>query len=471
MQSRGLQLKLAIIFIAVTIMILMINDLLIYWNTSLEMENQLGANLEAIAAATASQVDETLLLHLLEINTDSRTRRNMQMRLDGLARSTGVSRIYLFNQRLENLVDSADEYPVGVSLPQLMAERREIEKVFEGKNVASTLFEGFDNKLYKSGFAPIRVGNGILAATGVDASANFLITLRDLRNKTLLLGIFCILGAVIAAIIFSRTLVHPLMTLVGAAHRIGRGKLDKPIPVSGTDEIGFLGKTMEEMRKNILKRDQQLTMVIASIAHEIRNPLAGIELFAELAQSNLSKEDENYHNIQKIIKESRKLKSTLTDFLEYAKPSAPETRPCVLKEIVEQVRPFLEKDLAQNQVKIEYRNSQDEKRFLCDERHCIQIFHNLLQNSIHAMPGGGIIIVEEEWRKNNMVCRISDKGKGIREELRSRIFDPFITTKEKGTGLGLAIVKKLIQENGGEIELVSSGEDGTTFQLLFPAAA
>ncbi len=468
--SRGLQFKITFVFIVVTVVVLLVNNFLIYWNTSLEMEKQLGSSLESIAAATAAQIDEAMLFHLLEQSTGSRTVKNVQIRLQELVKSTGVEQIYLFSSNLENLVDSSDDYAVGSIIPKLRFEQDEIGTVFSGGQASSILFRGNDGKLYKSGYAPVQYEGRVLAAVGVDASATFLDVLQDVRQQTILLGIICILGAVAAVLIFSRTLVMPLRRLVTAARQIGRGKFHQPVPVSGTDEIGFLGRTMDEMRENILKRDQQLKMMIASIAHEIRNPLAGIELFAELVQNNFKMEDENHQLVQKILDETRKLKTTLTNFLEYAKPDTPEKTPCTLREIIEQVQPFVEKDLAQRSAVIRYQPSGAGVKILCDERHFAQVMLNMLQNAIHAMPEGGTVAVEEEINGGFFTFYISDEGSGIPAEIQHRIFDPFVTSKEKGTGLGLAIVKKLIEENGGDIELQRTGSTGTTFRISLPLA-
>ena len=467
-RSLGLQFKFTFVFIIVTVIILFVNNFLIYWNTSLEMEKQLGSSLESIAAATAAQIDEAVMLHLLEKSPDSRTAKNIQARLRELVESTGVEHIYLFSDNLENLVDSSGDFLVGSLIPKLRFEQDEIEKVFKGSRVSSILFRGNNGKLYKSGYAPVRFEGQILAAVGVDASATFLDVLQDVRRQIILLGILCVLGAVAAALVFSRSLVMPLRRLVTAARRIGRGNFLEPVPVSGTDEIGFLGGTMDEMRENILKRDQQIKMMIASIAHEIRNPLAGMELFAELVQRNFSKEDENHQRVQKILDESRKLKTTLTNFLEYAKPDTPEKSPCTLKEIIEQVTPFVEKDLIQKNAAIRYIPSVRNGTVFCDERHFAQVMLNLFQNAVHAMSEGGAVTVTEEVNGSFLTFYVADEGKGIPPKIKDRIFDPFVTSKEKGTGLGLAIVKKLIEENGGEIELVKTGADGTTFKISLP---
>lgn len=467
-RPRGLQFKVGILFVVTTIIILVINNFLIYWNTRLEMEKQLGTSLEAIAAAAAAQVDEPLLLHLLEQGGESRTYHNMQVRLSELARSTGVKRIYLFNSILENLVDSGDEFGSGIILPQLKFEQNEMADVFKGISSSTTLFRGNDGVLYKSGFAPISYGNQVIAAVGVDASASFLEVIQNLSRTMLLLGLICIAGVIMAAAVFSRTLVRPLRALVTSARQIGKGRFHHAVTVAGSDEIGFLGQTMDEMRLNILQRDQQLKMMIASIAHEIRNPLGGIELFAELIQSSLAKKDERWEQIQKILNETRKLKMTINHFLEYAKPSAPEKKPCSVQEIIEEVRPFVEKDLQQNNTILNYTSSNQDKKVICDERHLAQVFLNLIQNAIHAMPEGGIITISEMWHNDSLILRVADAGKGIPVELKEKIFDPFVTTKEKGTGLGLAIVKKLVEENGGEIVIEETNQKGTTFQITLP---
>ena len=123
--------------------------------------------------------------------------------------------------------------------------------------------------------------------------------------------------------LFARTITKPIHRLVGAADEIGKGNFGKGIRIDTRDELGYLGSAMENMRKGIVERDNQLKMMLAGVAHEIRNPLGGIEIFAGLLAEEL--EGNSKEHTQKIIKEVRNLDGIITQFLEYARPIEPQS--------------------------------------------------------------------------------------------------------------------------------------------------
>jgi signal transduction histidine kinase len=96
-----------------------------------------------------------------------------------------------------------------------------------------------------------------------------------------------------------------------------------------------------------------------------------------------------------------------------------------------------------------------------------EVFVNLIQNAIDAMPAGGTLTLRTYPEKNRVVAEISDTGKGIPEDIREKIFDPFFSTRHEGVGLGLSIAYRIIREHGGDIEVSSKPGDGTTFKILF----
>lgn len=464
----GLQSKLIITFIFIALVILFLNNLLIYWETRRALENELGLSLRAVAAAAASQIDGAGILTLKKGYENTRTYKNNLNKLKRLTSNTGVKRIYIFNDQMINIIDSNEYYNIGERLYNLKFYQTEISMVFDGKTTSSVLFKGKDEKLYKTGYAPIMFGDKVVAAVGVEASANFLESIEGLKKKMTVLGIICILLAAGAAVFFSRTIVKPLKKLVGYAREIGKGNFYSNIDTSRKDEIGFLSRTMEEMKTNIIKRDTQLKMMLASVAHEIRNPLGGIELFAGLIDNGLTEVDEKKQQVKKIITEVRKLKDIINDFLEYAKPALPDKKSCLVSNILEEIKPFIEKEMLKNNVYLKLYNTSQERYTTFDSSHLRQIFINLIKNSIQAMPNGGTILIEEKCENEKIVLKIADEGEEIPENIKEKIFDPFVTTREKGTGLGLAIVKKLLEVNGGGISLSEDKDEKLKFILTLP---
>jgi signal transduction histidine kinase len=273
--------------------------------------------------------------------------------------------------------------------------------------------------------------------------------------------------AVLFAMLFSDRLTRPLNRLSRSAETIGRGNYDVPITVKGRDEIAFLAKTMEEMRQGVVQRDTRLKAMLAGVAHEIRNPLGGIELFAGLLMDDLRGKAQK-EQAKKILKEVQTLKAIVNDFLDYARPASPKRQGSRLDEVLGEVHMLLSEELLQSKSHLTW--STNKLAVTIDPQHAQQIFLNLVKNSLQAMPHGGDINVKARSSDGQVEIMVSDSGTGIQEQAREQLFEPFFTTRKTGTGLGLAIVKSLCQANGGDIRLAKSDSGGTTFKLVFEKA-
>jgi signal transduction histidine kinase len=215
------------------------------------------------------------------------------------------------------------------------------------------------------------------------------------------------------------------------------------------------------MRRAVIERQQRQQMMLAGIAHEIRNPLGGIELFAGLLQKKCPPSLQP--DIDKILHEVQQLKKIVQDFLEYARPSPPQRRQVRLAAAVDETRELLG-NLSEG---IDWQL--DVAKALTvevDADHLRRMLLNLLRNACEAVAeqnARGINIVGTP-RDKNIDLVIQDNGPGIAAEHRDKIFEPFFTTRHHGTGLGLALVKLLAEENGGRVELLN-GEQGAAFRL------
>ncbi|HNI12835.1 MAG TPA: HAMP domain-containing sensor histidine kinase, partial [bacterium] len=250
------------------------------------------------------------------------------------------------------------------------------------------------------------------------------------------------------------------------AEHIGSGKLDRKIAIQTGDEVGFLGRTMDRMRENILKRDQYMKTMLAGVAHELRNPLGGMELYAHLLNKEIPDGDNRKKAILKVLRELDVMKQIVNDFLDYARPKEPQPMVCDLSKLIDEIRINLSALTTEKSVQWEV--ELNEKQVYADPGHLRQILINLIEN---AMQSGNVLprvrIVSQ--RVNAMIeITVEDNGHGIEDNIKEKIFDPFFTTKEKGSGLGLAIVKKFVDENDGDITITSSGTNGTMVRLMFP---
>jgi signal transduction histidine kinase len=211
----------------------------------------------------------------------------------------------------------------------------------------------------------------------------------------------------------------------------------------------------------------------ASIAHEIRNPLNGIEGFASLLEREL--EGDSLRLIKHIIKGTKNINEIVTDLLFLARPIKLNLRRYELPKIIDKALLFVDQELGHKgsrniQIEKDYDSCDD--FILCDPDRLQQAFLNILLNAIQSMPDGGKIKIftRKSTTKDIPIIQIGfvDTGEGINYGTIKKVFEPFFTTKDDGTGLGLAIVRKIIELHEGRINILCGPEKGTTIMVNLP---
>ncbi len=457
--------RLILLFIISILIIFFVAGYYLLWEIRATLDRALGKNLEVMAKLIALDIDPNFLAYLQPGDESSRTYQNILENFHRFQSVTDVTRIYLFDRDLLSIADSDTLVSIGQNYLQLRFNQAEVTAVFNGLTASSILFEGVDGNLFKTGFAPIKSNGEIVAGIAVEGSAEMLNVVRSIQKNLMWLGLVIVLGGIIIGSIFANRITVPIKRLESAAAAISGGNLHHQIPKFGRNEVGFLARTMEEMRQNILERDMQQQTMLAGVAHEIRNPLGGIELFAGLLSSEIQETDlKNY--AQKILKEVQNLKIIIQNFLDYARPIPANRIKCDVRSILNEAVLLLSSELTSIQLK--YDQSENEITAFVDPQHLKQVFLNLIKNSVAALPNGGTIFVNVNSQRDRIKISYWDTGAGIPSDLAEKIFQPFFTTREKGTGLGLAIIKNLIVENGGSIRFVSSNEAGARFEIDLP---
>ncbi|NMB75651.1 MAG: HAMP domain-containing histidine kinase [Myxococcales bacterium] len=441
-----------------------------YRAARLSLEEQLGQELTAIARQAADLAARPWILELAPGDEGSRTFRNLQQKLKRLREVSGTSVIFLFDEKERALVDSESRVAIGQAVPWLAADRAELAAVFAGEPRASPLFWANDGLPYMTGFAPVRLDGQVRAAVGVEGSARFFAGLVELRRTLLLAAASALLLVALVTVLVSRRITGPLRRLSRAARAIGAGELHQEIVPETGDEIGLLAATLNDMRRSLEARDRQLQMMLSGIAHEVRNPLGGMELFAGLLREELADHPHAQSHLARITTELQYLARVVTDFLDFArkKPLTPEaTDPrTLLEEVAALCRPAAEK--AGVSLEIENRAAGPVR---WDAERIRRVILNLAQNAIQASSTGQRVVLSAGEVDGGVRLEVRDQGRGIPPEAKSRIFEPFFTTRQQGTGLGLALAHKIVSAHGGRLEFESTLGQGTRFWAWLPREA
>ncbi|MHC1743515.1 MAG: nitrogen regulation protein NR(II) [Syntrophobacteraceae bacterium] len=230
-------------------------------------------------------------------------------------------------------------------------------------------------------------------------------------------------------------------------------------------------KKLEEQLQQT-ERLAALGEMIAGVSHEIRNPLGIIRSTAELLHGRIEN-DRQKRLSSIIIEESSRLNDIVTEFLDFARPKVPRMAPCRLEDILERNLHAIEAQCQMHSVTVERLYETGDYTMEADSDLLYRAFINLFANALQAMPEGGTLRVRTVQRNGingepRIELRIRDSGKGIPEEVRKKIFNPFFTTRETGTGLGLAIVQSILDSHNGEIEARSRDGNGTVMIIRLP---
>ncbi len=212
----------------------------------------------------------------------------------------------------------------------------------------------------------------------------------------------------------------------------------------------------------------QIGQLAASLAHEIKNPLAGISGAIQVIRDGLDRDDNRIPILAEVLTQINRLDSTVKDLLVYARPKPPQMSTCCVNSILDRVLRVLIEEPAMADIRIERIASKETLTVIADQRQLEQLAFNLLLNAAQASSPGDMIRVDTTLKGHWVKIVIQDFGCGMDSDTKDRAFEPFYTTKSKGTGLGLPICKKIIEAHGGRLHLDSTVKKGSKIIVELP---
>ena len=247
--------------------------------------------------------------------------------------------------------------------------------------------------------------------------------------------------------------------------------------VSKADQIN---KARDEERRRLedklhhAERLASLGEMVASVSHEIKNPLGIVRSTAELLNKRLKEQaPTSKHLAEIIITETSRLDNIVREFLDFARPQVLNFASASINDPVLKVIEFIQPELAKKNINLELNLDPEIYSIDIDQNMLYRVFLNLFVNAVQALPDGGTLSIESsqirKGRTENVIVKVADTGIGIAEEKLGMIFTPFYTNKNRGTGLGLAIVKNIIEEHNGTIDVEAKIGGGTTFIITLPS--
>jgi signal transduction histidine kinase len=326
-------------------------------------------------------------------------------------------------------------------------------------------------------------------------------------NRNLLIaatGITLLLMGLAINFLLNRLVKNPIDRLIHTMSRVEKGDLNAEVNLNTRDELGRLAQSfrsmvqklscaqreLEERQRQQIQQLQHLASMgemAASVAHEVKNPLAGIRLAVQILAKDSPAPARHRETIEEVMHSIARLDKTITDLLAYSRVSPPEFKPTSLPEVIEAALSSIKEEGQAAGVRVQKHLDPALPLLPMDSHQMEGAFLNLFLNALQAMPKGGTLTIQVERHepgypfqkgfppaagsgreKGWVEVTVADTGEGIPPAILGEIFRPFFTTRARGTGLGLSLTHRAVEQNHGQIFAQSRVGVGTTFHLLFP---
>ena len=293
--------------------------------------------------------------------------------------------------------------------------------------------------------------------------------------------------AIVMSMLLAQVVLRPMHVIRSSLSRLGRGDLGATLELRDDEEFRELGDVFDHLTaqlraaapeglkpaqlSELSRRIAMIGRLTAGVAHEMKNPLNAMTIHLELLKQKLAAGKPAETHVEVIAQEIRRLDQRIQGFLKFVRPDEVKFGPVAIASLLSAVLDSVQPEAQPAGVTLNRGCTDGTLQVEGDAAQLRDVFLNLAQNAIQAMPKGGRLSIDCSSLPNRRVrVRVEDQGVGIAPENLEKIFELYYTTKERGTGVGLSMVYRTIQIHNGEIDVESTVGVGTTFIVVLPAA-
>ncbi len=428
---------------------------------------------------------------------------DVQRILEGMRRDPDIDRVIIFDTGGKILRASQPEL-VG----RILDRRRLSRYLDQPESTVQGLRE--DGRLIQSVVKKIRNRSECFPCHGSQATVNGILhvdmsfqkteeQIAEMERSALwMMLLTAVVLAIGGAILIVRLVERPVASLMRGMAEVEGGNLETRADLGTRDEFGRLADSFNTMVEKLkaareeidvyhqdrLARAERLATlgeVAASLAHEIKNPLAGITGAVQVMAEELPEADSRKEIMQEILTQVHRLDRTTQDLLAFARPGKPDVEPCDIHQVLDRVLILLAENPEAKQMRVLRAYHPALPLVQADGKQLRQVFLNLILNAVQAMPAGGQVTLQTAVRNGAggdgaeptmhapmVEVAVTDTGPGIPSSVLKDIFTPFVTTKRRGTGLGLSVSRRIVESHAGWITAESPAGQGATFRVFLP---
>lgn len=511
---------------ALVLLVSVVIALSTWWTLDVHRRHMLQATEDKVRALTEA-IDRGIHVAMREGRS-----QDVQQILEAAGKDPDIEKIIIFDDRGRILRASHPE------LVGRVLDRDRLSRYLEQPDLAVTGLQE-NGRLVQSVVKKIRNRPECFACHGNEAAVNGMlhvdmsfqqtqVQIADME-RTAVWTMLITAGVLAAggAVLMVRLVERPVARLMGEMAKVEGGELGARADLRTRDELGRLAESFNTMVEKLraaraeidgyhqerLARAESLATLgelAASLAHEIKNPLAGIAGAVQVIADELPEADSRKEIMREILSQVHRLDRTVRDLLAFARPGKPEISPCDIHQVLDRVLLLLAESPEAKDVRVVRAYNLGIPRLNADGKQMGQVFLNLILNAVQAMPGGGSVTIatrridggqlvelstsqlartQEAGNTDESTNRqvdystsrlaeggwvevaVSDTGPGIPPHMLKDIFTPFVSTKRRGTGLGLSVSRRIVEDHGGWIAAESPAGSGATFRVCLPLRA